>query len=153
MDLDAMKRQRRGMSGADFAKYCLENPEAVPESSRTLGCKPLAFEPERAFGRMEYNPGPNSLNPLGGVQGGFIAAMLDDTMAFGALSGIGGGYVVPTLELKVNYLRPVRPGRLIAEGWLVHRGKTVAFLEGRLLDEDGHECARATATALIREFR
>ena len=69
------------------------------------------------------------------------------------LTGIGGGYVLPTLELKVNYLRPVRPGRVIVEGWLVHRGKSVAFLEGRVLNEEGEECARATATALIREYR
>jgi uncharacterized protein (TIGR00369 family) len=153
MDVDELKRLRRDVSGAEFAKLCLEDPNVIPPSSRGLGCRPLSFEPERGFGRIEYNPGESSLNPLGGVQGGYIAAMLDDTMAFCALTGIGGGYVLPTLELKVSFLRPVRPGRLVTEGWLVHRGKTIAFLEGRMMDEDGHECARSSATALIREYR
>lgn len=152
MDIEEQKRLRGAMTGAEFARYCLEDERAIPPSSKTLGCRPLSLDPERGFGRLEYNPGPETTNPIGGVQGGFIAAMLDDTMALCALTAIGGGYVLPTLEMKVTYLRPVKAGCVLAEGWLVHRGKSVAFLEGRLLDAEEKEIARATATAMIRAF-
>ena len=59
-----------------------------------------------------------------------VAAMLDDTMAVGGLFKIGGGYVVPTLEMKVNFVRPATTDEVFAEGWLVHAGRTVAFLGG-----------------------
>ena len=64
-----------------------------------------------------------------------------------------GAFVVPTLEIKVSYHKPVSGTEVIAEGWLVHAGRTIAFLEGQLLDEVGDVCARASVTALVREFR
>ena len=145
--------QRKGPSGEVFAKYWLENPKAIPPSAKLLGCRPLEADPERGFARSAYDNKPEFRNPAGALQGGFIAAMLDDTMAVGGLFKIGGGYIVPTLEMKVNYVRPATTEEVIAEGWLVHAGRTIAFLEGRLLDAEGAVCATATATALIREFK
>ena len=55
--------------------------------------------------------GEELLNPAGVVQGGFITAMLDETMGPAALSGARSGSTVPTLELKVSFLRPVSPAR------------------------------------------
>jgi uncharacterized protein (TIGR00369 family) len=59
------------------------------------------------------------------------------------------GQFAPTLELKVSLLRPARPGRLIGTGRVVHRGGTIAFLEGSLRDVDGQLVATATATARV----
>ena len=152
-ELEEARLARVGLDGPGFAKLWMEDPSAIPPSARLLGCRPLEADPGRGFCRNAFDIKPEFCNPLGGLQGGFIAAMLDDTMAVGALFKIGGAFVVPTLEIKVSYQKPVSGTQVIVEGWLVHAGRTVAFLEGRLLDEGGDVCARASVTALVREFR
>ena len=152
-ELEEVRRERIGMTGAQFAEYFLKTPKAIPPSTRLLGCRPLEADAERGFCKMAFTNKPEFRNPTGALQGGFIAAMLDDTMAIGGLFKIGGGYFLPTLEMKVNYTRPALTDEVTTEGWLVHGGKTIAFLEGRLLDRHGHLCATSSATALIREFR
>lgn len=152
-ELEEARDLRKDMDGASFAKFWMEDPRAIPPSARLLGCRPIEADPERGFCRNAFAVKPEFCNPLGGLQGGFIAAMLDDTMAVGSLFKIGGGYVVPTLEMKVSYQKAISCREVFAEGWLVHAGRTVAFLEGQLFDEAGDVCARASATALIREFR
>jgi molybdopterin converting factor subunit 1 len=112
-----------------------------------LGMRPLSAEPGHV--RMEFIASEQFLNPAGLVQGGFITAMLDDTMGPAAIAQLGPGHFAPTLELKVNFLRPVGPGRLVADGRVVHMGKSVAFLEGSLADEDGNVVATATATVRV----
>lgn len=151
--LEEARRARAGLDGPGFAKLWMEDPNAIPPSAKLLGCRPLEADPARGFCRNAFSIKPEFCNPLGGLQGGFIAAMLDDTMAVGALFKIGGGYIVPTLEIKVSYQKPVSGTEVFVEGWLVHAGRTIAFLEGRLLDEAGDVCARASVTALIREFK
>jgi molybdopterin converting factor subunit 1 len=112
-----------------------------------LGMRPLSAEPGHV--QMEFTASEQFLNPAGVVQGGFITAMLDDTMGPAAVAQLGPGHFAPTLELKVNFLRPVGPGRLVADGRVVHMGKSIAFLEGSLADEEGNVVATATATARI----
>jgi molybdopterin converting factor subunit 1 len=112
-----------------------------------LGMRPLSAEPGHV--RMEFTASEQFLNPAGAVQGGFITAMLDDTMGPAAIAQLGPGHFAPTLELKVNFLRPAGPGRLVADGRVVHLGKSVAFLEGSLADEEGNVVATATATARV----
>jgi molybdopterin converting factor subunit 1 len=118
-----------------------------PNYVELLGIRPLHAEPGHV--RFEFTATEEFLNPAGVVQGGFITAMLDETMGPTALSLLGPGHMVPTLELKVSFLRPVRPGRLIADGRVVHMGKSVGFLESSLTDEDGNVVATASATARV----
>ena len=118
-----------------------------PNYVELLGMRPLLAEPGHV--RFEFRATEQFLNPAGMVQGGFLTAMLDDTMGPAAMSQLGPGYFTPTLELKVNFLRPVGPGRLVGDGRVVHLGKSVAFLEGSLADEDGNVVATATATARV----
>jgi molybdopterin converting factor subunit 1 len=119
----------------------------LPNYVDLLGMRPLSAEPGHV--RMEFTASEQFLNPAGVVQGGFITAMLDDTMGPAAVAQLGPGYFAPTLELKVSFLRPVGPGRLVADGRVVHMGRSVAFLEGSLADEEGNVVATATATARI----
>ena len=119
----------------------------LPRYVDLLGMRPLSAEPGHV--RMEFTASEQFLNPAGVVQGGFITAMLDDTMGPAAVSQLGSGYFAPTLELKVSFLRPVGPGRLVADGRVVHMGKSIAFLEGSLADEEGNVVATATATARV----
>jgi uncharacterized protein (TIGR00369 family) len=87
------------------------------------------------------------------IQGGLLAAMLDDTLGPALVATLGPGQFAPTTDLHVQFLRPARPGRLTGRGRVVHRGKDIAFLAGELLDDSGQIVAAATATAKIRTPR
>jgi uncharacterized protein (TIGR00369 family) len=86
---------------------------------------------------------------MGNVQGGILAAMLDDTMGPALATTFEKDEFAPTLELKINFIRPARPGTLIGTGRVVHRGGTVAFLQGELHNAAGELVATATATARL----
>ena len=97
----------------------------------------------RFVGRKEfYNPG-------GFVQGGILAAMLDGVMGAAAVSLLGAGEQITTLEMKVSYMQSVRDVPLIGEGRVAHRGGSVIFMEGALTTEDGSLVATATATGRV----
>jgi uncharacterized protein (TIGR00369 family) len=74
---------------------------------------------------------------VGVIQGGFLAAMLDDTLGPALVATLGPGQFAPTIDLHVQFLRPARPGRLTGRGRLIRRGKDVAFMTGELLDDSG----------------
>ena len=86
---------------------------------------------------------------MGNVQGGFLAAMLDDSMGPALFTLLDEGQFSPTLEMKVSFLRAARPGPIVGEGRVAHRTRNVAFLEGTLATDDGSVVATATATARI----
>ena len=118
-----------------------------PQYVELLGMRPLLTEPGHM--RWEFQASEFMLNPAGLVQGGFVTAMLDETMGTAAMAQLGAGHTIPTLELKVSFLRPTRPGRLVCDGRVVQMGKSVAFLEARLEDDGGNLVATATATARV----
>src|SRR5271169_2454825 len=104
-----------------------------------------------ATATFRYQPNERHLNPLGTVHGGVAMTLLDSAAGAAVHSTLGGGCGYTTLETKVNLVRAVRPttGPLLAEGSVVHRGRTVATAESRLVAEDGTLYAHATSTCLI----
>jgi uncharacterized protein (TIGR00369 family) len=88
-------------------------------------------------------------NPAGFIQGGFLAAMLDDTMGPAILVKSDGTVFTPTIDLHVSFLAPARPGNFVGEGKVVQLGKTIAFVEGALFDDHGILVAKATASARV----
>jgi uncharacterized protein (TIGR00369 family) len=75
--------------------------------------------------------------------------MLDDTMGPAALIMSGGRLYTATIDLNVSFLAPAKPGPLISEGQVVHLGKSIAFSEARISDENGTLLARATSSARV----
>ena len=120
-----------------------------PPAARTLGWKLEDVDPSAGTIRIAFEARPEFLNPIGNVQGGFLAAMLDDTLGPALVATLEPTQFAPTVELKVNFLRPARPGTLVGTGRVVHRGGTIAFLEGDLRDAEGTVVATATATARV----
>jgi molybdopterin converting factor subunit 1 len=142
---------RSGEGYESFMELVGNHVPRPPAYVKLLGARPLHAEPGRV--RFEFRASEELLNPAGVVQGGFITAMLDETMGPAALSELGPGYTVPTLELKVSFLRPVRPGTVISEAHVIHRGKSVVFTEATLTDEDGNLLAKASGTARIVDLK
>ncbi|WP_198679419.1 PaaI family thioesterase [Thermomonospora amylolytica] len=122
---------------------------APPPAAVTLGWELIAVDPEQGTIEVGFTAGEQFLNPAGAVQGGFLAAMLDDTLGPALVATLPEGQFAPTLDLHVQFLRPARPGRLVGRGRIVQRGREVCFLAGELIGPDGRPVAVATATARI----
>jgi uncharacterized protein (TIGR00369 family) len=139
--------KRPPLSGIETMRGAANGTFPKPPIDRLLGWEPLVIEP--GFMRVRYSVGRELDNPMGAVQGGVLAAMLDDAMSPAALTLLGPGYYCPTLEMKVNYIRPAHAHTLVAEGRVVHRTGRYAHIEGRITTEQGELLATASATAAI----
>jgi uncharacterized protein (TIGR00369 family) len=128
----------------------MEGRTAPPPAAVTLGFELLAVDPDAGTIEVAFTATDAFLNPVGVIQGGFLAAMLDDTLGPALVATLGPGEFAPTTDLHVQFLRPARPGRLVGRGRIVRRGRDVGFLAGELHDEAGEMVAAATATAHIR---
>ena len=114
----------------------------------------LNFDPETVeHGRVIFAGTPlfDHYNPIGTVHGGWIAAMLDSALGCAVHSTLAAGSAYTTVEIKVNYLRPVTTatGRMRAEGKVIHVGRSFATAEATLTDEAGKLYAHGTTTCAI----
>jgi uncharacterized protein (TIGR00369 family) len=130
----------------------MQGRKPPPPAASTLGFKLLDIDPAAGTIRVQFEGKPEFLNPMGNVQGGFLAAMLDDTLGPALVATLPKDQFAPTIELKVNFIRPAKQGVLIGTGRVVSRGGTIAFLSGELSRETGELIATATATARIVQF-
>jgi uncharacterized protein (TIGR00369 family) len=104
-------------------------------------------------GRVVFAVGPAEYhyNPLGTVHGGVIATLLDSALGCAVQSMLPSGTGYTTLELKVNYLRPMtsRTGTVYSEGKIIHMGSRIATAEARVTDASGKLYAHATTTCIL----
>ena len=121
----------------------------MPPAVTLLGYSLLSVDPERGEAEVEFLGRPEFRNLLGGIQGGFVTAMLDAAASSAVLAQLRPDQFAPTLELKTSFLRPVPTGRLVGRGRVVHRGRSIAFLEATLHGPDDLLLASATATVRI----
>jgi uncharacterized protein (TIGR00369 family) len=108
------------------------------------------LEPGRVVFTLETRP--DFGNPLGTLHGGICSTLLDSAMACSVHASLpegSAGYT--TLELKVNFIRPVRLDgvKLRCEGTTVHLGGRVATTEGRVVDDQGRLVAHGTSTCMV----
>jgi uncharacterized protein (TIGR00369 family) len=128
----------------------MEGRVPLPAAAVTLGWELISVSPEDGTIEVAFAASDAFVNPAGVVQGGFLAAMLDETLGPALVATLAPGDFAPTTDLHVQFLRPARPGRLIGRGRVVRRGRDVGFLAGELTDADGAVVAVATATVQIR---
>ncbi len=121
----------------------------APPCALLLGWRVLDVRPADGWIRIGFEARPEFCNPAGFIQGGFLAAMLDDTMGPAIFTHTDGALYSTTIELNVQYLAPAKVGPIIGEGQVVQLGKSVGFVEARLLDEHGMCLARATSSVRL----
>ncbi|MCJ7558031.1 MAG: PaaI family thioesterase [Gammaproteobacteria bacterium] len=98
---------------------------------------------------LELQLTPEHLNLQGFVHGGVLCSLLDTAMSRAFLGDIPGQHRSgATLELKVNFLKGVRNGRLTATGRLVSETRRTAFVEGEIRDDQNSLVARSSGTIL-----
>ena len=111
-----------------------------------IGLRLVAIEPGRA--RFELDADQRQHNPMGTLHGGILCDIADSAIGMAYASTLGEGETFTTLELKINFLRPIRSARLIAEGVIVQQGRTAGMAECLVTDENGRLIAKATSTCL-----
>ena len=131
----------------------MEGRLAPPPAAMLLGWDLVAVNPEAGTIEVGFTATKQFMNSIGVIQGGLLAAMLDDTLGPALVATLGPGQFAPTADLHVQFLRPAQPGRLTGRGRVVRRGKDIAFLAGELVNDSGQIVAAATATAQIRAAR
>ena len=102
---------------------------------------------------LEYEAREEMCHSGGVVQGGFITGWIDAAMAHAAMAKNGDGITPMSLELKVSFFAPARPGLVIAQGWVERHGKRTSFYEGHLKTPDGTILAKATSTIMLADRR
>src|SRR5882762_892359 len=123
----------------------------APPSSKLLGWHLLDARPTEGWIRIGFEGKRDFCNPAGFVQGGILSAMLDDTMGPAVFVMTEGKLYTATITITVNFLAPAKPGKLIGEANVTQLGRTIAFVEGKLMSEDGTVLATATTSARLVE--
>lgn len=122
-------------------------------SSTSLGFKLLALDLTAWTTRVRFEGRPEFCNPAGVIQGGYLSAMLDDTM--GMLAGMKAGTraLPSTIDLHTTFLRPVRVGAIEVVARLRNIGRQVIFAEADLYDSRGKDAARARASLALNPVK
>ena len=119
-------------------------------AARVLGRRLVEFDLESATATVSFEADEHFLNSAGMVQGGFVAAMLDETVGPALFSTLGDDEWAPTTDLHAQFLAPVYPGPLLGRGRVVKRGRSIAYLAAELMRTDGTVLATAMATVNVR---
>ena len=139
----------RKLSGLEFMRAFLAGDLPPPPFMQLLGVRIVSVEPSAVA--FEFDPAEYMYSPLGNVHGGIITVLLDTAMGCSFHTTLPAGTGYTTLELKVNFLRPVtaRVGTLRADGHVIHGGARVATADARLQDSGKRLYAHATSTLMI----
>lgn len=136
-------------SKGDAAQSLRDAGQKKSRASRTLGMQFISADPEAQTAEVYFDASEEFMNPIGSIQGGFVGAMLDDVMAVVLSTTVGAGFGFPTLEMKVSFIGAAMPGKILGFGRIVHRGRSTAFIEAELKDEDGKLLATSSCTSRI----
>ncbi len=130
----------------DWIRMAMHGEVPPPPIARLIGFTITEVEPGRAV--VELEAGPQHANPMGTLHGGVLGDMADAAMGMAYAATLGEGESFTTLELKINFLKPVRTGTLRAIGRVVKAGRTVGLVECDVIDDKDSLVARASSTCM-----
>lgn len=136
-------------SGLEFLRRIERGELPSPPIGQAFDFVPVECEPGRVV--FQGTPKAEYYNPIGSVHGGYIATLLDSAVGCAVQTMLEQGFGYTTLELKLNYVRPLtdRTGPVRAEGRVISVTRQIGTAEGRLVDAAGKLYAHATTTCLI----
>jgi uncharacterized protein (TIGR00369 family) len=139
----------KSVQGLELLQGMIDGKYPAPPISQLMDFAVTELGPGRAV--FVGRPGRQHYNPSGTVHGGFAATLLDSAMGCAVHTQVPKGQGFTTLEIKVNYVRPMFEGvgEVRCEAAVINMGKTVATADGKLLDAKGRLIAHGTTTCLI----
>ena len=137
------------MRGLDYLQAMSRGELPRPPIAATLGFD--GFEADEGRATFWITPQEWHYNPIGTVHGGLAATLFDSALGCAIHSTLPAGTGYTTVELKVNFLRPLtkETGRVRCEANVIHVGGRVATAEAKLFDEAGRLYGHATTTCMI----
>lgn len=141
------------LPGLEVMRAMMEGRLPAPTISRTLDFLLVHLGEGSAI--FQGTPGPDYLNPMGTMHGGWYATLLDSAMGCAVHTLMPPGRAYTTTNLSVNLVRavPARVQRVRAEGRVLHAGRQLASAEARLIGPDGAVYAHGTSACLIFDAR
>jgi uncharacterized protein (TIGR00369 family) len=128
----------------------IDGSEAEPPVSQLIGLRITAAEEGRVT--FALDAGPQHSSPPGTLHGGILCDLADAAMGCAVFSTLDDGATFATVELKINFLKPVWEARLTAVGSIIKAGRRLTLCECRITDEGGSLVAYATSTQMtVRE--
>jgi uncharacterized protein (TIGR00369 family) len=138
------------LSGLDYLEAMRDGTIPPPPIAVLMQLRPVHVELGKVV--FECDPSEAHYNPIGMVHGGLVCTVLDTATGCAAHSTLAAGVGYTSVEIKVNYLRPVTSdtGVLIATGQVIKGGNRMIFAEGNVTTEAGKLIATASSTLLVR---
>ena len=130
----------------EFIRKALRGEAPAPPIAQLLGFTLTEVGPGRAV--IAFEAGPQHANPMGTLHGGVLCDIADAAMGVAYAATLTDGETFTTLELKINFLRPVWTGTLTSTGRVMKAGHTVGLVECDIVDDKDRLVARASSTCL-----
>jgi uncharacterized protein (TIGR00369 family) len=130
----------------ELAQKIMRGEIDPPPVAKLIGFDIKSVESGRCL--IEFDAEPRHWNPMGGLHGGILCDVADAAMGIAYSTTLAEGEAFGTVELKINFLRPVKTGKLFAEGWVVSGGRTLGWTECEVKDEEGRLIAKAGSTCM-----
>ena len=128
----------------DFRERAKANDVAV---ARLIGFE--AKDVADGHATVTLSAGPQHANPMGTLHGGILCDIADAAMGLAFASTLAPEESLTTVELKINFFRPVWQARLKAQGTVVQRGQTMGYVECTVTDEENRLVAKAASTCMV----
>ena len=120
-----------------------------PQTNRQLGMRPVEFGPGTSKWVWNDQP-PQVLNPFGTIQGGYLGVFVDELFSTAIGSVLEEGEWAVTAEMKLSYLRVMRPGKVEGHARVVRRTRTIAFVEAQVTSASGETAVLGSSTWAIQ---
>lgn len=117
-----------------------------PPIARLIGFRLTSIQPGEAV--IEFEAGETHANPMGTLHGGVLCDIADAAMGLAYAATLGDDESFTTLELRMNFFRPVWKEKLRAVGRVVRSGKTIGYVECDVLNSEGALVARSSSTCM-----
>ena len=130
----------------DRIRMAMRGEAAYPPIAELIGFTVTDLQPGRAV--VEFEATERHANPMGTLHGGVLCDIADAAMGMAFAGTLNDGETFTTLELKINFLRPVWTARLHATAKVVHRGQSVGLAECDVTDEQQRLIARASSMCM-----
>jgi len=142
---------RRSLSGLEFFRQMMAGAIPPPPMVSLLGLRMVEAEEGRVV--FAGTATEAFYNGMGVAHGGFAATLLDSALGCAINTMMPAGRSFTTLELKINYTRPLRreTGEVRCEAKVIHVGSRVGTAEARVVDANGNVCAHGTTTCILVE--
>lgn len=130
----------------DLSEAIARGDAPPPPIAQLIGFDLVSVKPGEAV--VEFQATESHANPMGTLHGGVLCDIADAAMGIAYSSNLVEGESFTTLELKINFLKPIWKARLVATGRVVKQGRAVGLVECDIIDEQGSLVAHATSTCM-----